>query len=129
MKNALSDDLGNLSIGTAQSDGRHAGGGSSISDHGEVCAAIDVDRLQIDDLPLIQMDMDGHKLNALKDARNRIKASRPAIAIEVNNGNYTEVVAGLNYESIGTSPGLNLWVSGDNMSYRELVQSLLASSL
>jgi FkbM family methyltransferase len=129
MNSALSESLGSLLIDTAQSDGRHAGGGSSISDHGEICAAIDIDRLQIDDLVLIQLDVEGHELSALKGARHTIKASMPVIAIEDHHGNCAGFLAGLNDESIGSIPGLTLWVPGENTNYRNFVQSLLARSL
>lgn len=129
MNSALSESLGNLLIDPAQSDGRQAGGGSSISDHGEICAAIDIDRLQIDDLVLIQLDVEGHELSAFKGARHTIKASRPVIAIQDNHGNCAAFLAGLNDESIGSIPGLTLWVHGENINYRNFVQSFLARSL
>lgn len=129
MNSALSESLSSLLIDTAQSDGRHAGGGSSTSDHGEICAAIDIDRLQIDDLVLIQLDVEGHELSALKGARHAIKCSRSVIAIEDKHGNCAAFLAALNDESIGSIPGLTLWVPGENTNYRYFVPSLLDRSL
>jgi hypothetical protein len=53
----------------------------------------------------------------------------PVIAIEDHHGNCAGFLAGLNDESIGSIPGLTLWVPGENTNYRNFVQSLLARSL
>lgn len=125
MNSALSDNLGNLYINTSQSDGKHTGGGSSISDNGDICVAINIDRLNIDDLVLIQLDVEGHELIALTGAQETINKSRPVIAIEDNNNNCTEFLASLKYEIAGQIPGLTIWVPSENNQYKERISSFL----
>lgn len=126
---ALSDNLENLYINTNQRDGKHAGGGSIISNHGEICVAINIDRLQIDDLVLLQLDVEGFELIALTGAQETIQKSRPVIAIEDNNDNCTEFLTGLKYKNIGQIPGLTIWVPSENNQYRENVLSFLKSKI
>jgi FkbM family methyltransferase len=125
MNSALSDDLGNLYINTSGRDGKHAGGGSKISDMGDICVAINIDRLNIDDLVLIQLDVEGHELIALTGAQETIKKSRPVIAIEDNNDNCTEFLFSLKYECVGEIPGLTIWVPSENNKYKERIISFL----
>lgn len=126
MNSALSDSLGNLYINTSQSNGKHAGGGSTISDNGQICVAINIDKLNIDDLVLIQLDVEGHELIALTGAEETIKKNRPVIAIEDNNDNCTKFLIGLKYESLGKIPGLTIWVPSENHQYKESILSLLS---
>jgi len=126
MNSALSGSLENLYINTSEGDGKHAGGGSTISDNGEVCVAINIDRLNIDDLVLIQLDVEGHELFALTGAQETIKKSRPVIAIEDNNDNCTEFLISLEYESVGQIPGLTIWVPSENYQYKERILSFLS---
>jgi len=125
MNSALSDSLGNLYINTSEGDGKHAGGASTISDSGEICVAINIDRLCIDDLVLIQLDVEGHELTALTGAQETIMKSRPVIAIEDNNDNCTEFLINLKYEGVGKIPGLAIWVPSENSQYKERVLSFL----
>lgn len=126
MNSALSDRLGNLYINTSEGDGKHAGGGSTISEEGTICSAINIDALNIKDLVLIQLDVEGHELIALTGAQETIKNSRPAIAIEDNNDNCTEFLSRTKYENVGHIPGLTIWIPNENVRYREKVASLLS---
>lgn len=126
MNTALSDSLGNLYISTSEGDGKHAGGGSTISDKGEICAAISIDILNIEDLVLIQLDVEGHELTALKGAQETIQKSRPVIAIEDNNDNCAEFLFNLKYECVGNIPGLTIWAPDENNNYKEKIVSILS---
>lgn len=128
MNCALSDNLGNLYINTNESDGRHAGGASTISDKGAICAAINIDRLNIEDLVLIQLDVEGHELIALTGAQQTIQRSRPVIAVEDNNDNCTDFLRNLKYENAGHIPGLNIWVPSENNGYKEKIESLISGT-
>lgn len=128
MNSALSDSLGNLYIDVNEGDGKHAGGASTISDKGAICAAISIDSLNIEDLVLIQLDVEGHELIALTGAQETIKKSRPVIAIEDNNNNCSEFLLNLKYESIGHIPGLTIWTPNENNGYKEKIVSFLKLS-
>ncbi|MEM6411835.1 MAG: FkbM family methyltransferase [Pseudomonadota bacterium] len=126
MNSALSDGLDNLYINTSQGDGRHAGGGSTISDKGTICVAINIDRLNIEDLVLIQLDVEGHELIVLTGAQETIQKSRPVIAIEDNNDDCTGFLCNIKYENVGHIPGLTIWAPSENNRYKEKIESLLS---
>lgn len=125
MNSALSESLGNLYMDTQDIHGRHAGGGSAVSDRGKICVATDIDRLDIQDLILIELDVEGHELMALKGAHKTIRKNRPTIAIEDNNDNCADFLHSLNYEKMGKIPGLNLWCAAENEAHKEKVASFL----
>ncbi|WP_303702102.1 FkbM family methyltransferase [Flexistipes sinusarabici] len=126
MNSALSDGLGNLNINTSESGGKHAGGASTISDKGAICTAINIDRLNIEDLVLIQLDVEGHELIALIGAKETIQRSRPVIAIEDNDDNCTEFLRSINYENAGHIPGLTIWAPSENNGYKIKIESLIS---
>lgn len=125
VNSALSDDLCNLHIDTNLGDGsgKHAGGASTISKTGEICTAIDIDRLGIQDLALLQLDVEGHELLALKGAKETISRCRPVVAIEDNSNNCSEFLRGLDYEAAGEIPGLNIWIPIENDEYKEMIST------
>lgn len=127
VNSALSDCMRNLRIDTREGGGKHAGGTSKISVNGVICAAISIDTLNIDDLVLIQLDVEGHELSALKGAQRTIQNSRPLIAIEDNNNNCADYLLALEYENIGRIPGLAIWAPIENYSYKDKVVSILTS--
>ncbi len=125
MNSALSEDLGNLCIDTSEDEGIHAGGSSTISDEGKICAAINIDRLEINDLVLIQLDVEGHELTALRGAKHTIKRCRPVIAIEDNSNNCKDYLCELEYERIGSIPGLSIWSPSENDEYKNKITNVL----
>lgn len=126
MNSALSDKLGNLYINTTQSDGRHAGGASTIADEGVICSAIDIDSFNITDLVLIQLDVEGHELCALMGAQDTIKRNRPVIAIEDNNDNCADFLTQIEYQRAGHIPGLTIWCPNENAAFKEKIAALLS---
>lgn len=123
---ALSDDLRNLYIITSERGGRHAGGASAISEKGKICVAVNIDRLNIEDLVLIHLDVEGHELIALTGAQETIQKSRPAIAIEDNNNNCADFLSNIKYEKVGHIPGLKIWAPSENHRYKEKMRSLVS---
>lgn len=125
INSALSGGLGNLYINTRGSSDRHAGGASSISDKGTICTSINIDRLNIEDLVLIQLDVEGHELIALQGALATIQKNRPVIAIEDNNNNCTDYLCSIEYENVGHLPGLSIWVPIENNRYKDKIKLLM----
>lgn len=122
---ALSEKLTNLLIQTEEDGGKHAGGASMIANKGKICAAINIDRLALDDLILIQLDVEGHERVALSGAVQTIQRNRPVIAIEDNDDNCADFLGELGYQSIGSIPGLKLWLPKENSAYFDKVSAFL----
>lgn len=124
---ALSVTFGNLTIRTEDAEGRHAGGTSTISAVGRICAAMPVDCLGIQDLVLLQLDVEGHELAALRGARRTILRCRPLVAIEDNLDSCAPFLRRHDYHKLGDIPGLSLWAPQENAAYREAVTDFLAA--
>jgi len=125
MNAAVSDRLCNLNINTGEDGGRHAGGASTISDNGAICVAIDIDSFNIEGLVLIQLDLEGHEIIALKGAQETIQRSRPVIAIEDNNDNCAGFLGNIKYENVGHIPGLTIWSPSENNEFKLKIKSLI----
>lgn len=126
MNSALSENVGNLYIDTNEGDGSHAGGCSSIADTGNICAAINIDSLNIEDLVLIQLDVEGHELAALTGARATIQKCRPVIAVEDNSNNCSGLLESLQYENVAQTPDLTIWVPTENEEYKQKIISIVS---
>jgi FkbM family methyltransferase len=129
MNVALSDGLDNLYINTREKSGRHTGGGSAISDKGAICAAISIDCLDIEDLVLIHLDVEGYELIALTGAEQTIQKNRPVITIEDNKKNCADFLSSLKYERVGQIPSLTIWCPRENNRYREEARLLSKSAV
>lgn len=125
MNCALSDGMHNVYIDTYESDGRHAGGGSRVSDKGVISASVSIDQLCIEDLVLIQLDVEGHELKALRGAETTIQKLRPVVAIEDNRGNCSGFLSKMKYQRVAQIPGLSIWSPVENNWYKEKVLSIL----
>lgn len=121
---ALSADISNLRINTTQKDDLHAGGASHISEHGQICTALTIDSLDAEDIILIQLDVEGHELEALEGAVETIKRCRPVIAVEDNDDNCKSFLVKNNYSKARKIPGLTVWAPKENSSVFELINSI-----
>lgn len=110
MNAALSDNISNLKIDTRDGNDNHAGGGSIISDTGQICTSLKIDNLEVSDIVLIQLDVEEHELVALNGALETIRRCRPVIAVEDNKKNCDNFFKNLNYRFVKKIPGLNIWV-------------------
>lgn len=63
-----------------------------VADHGEMSPAIPLDKLGLQDLDLLKLDVEGWELPALVGARGTIERCRPVIVLEENG---TEKLHGL----------------------------------
>lgn len=122
---ALTESLVNVRVNTFDSQGRHSGGGSTISHRGRICPGINIDRLKLDGLTLIHLDIEGHELNALIGASHTINTHRPTIAIEDNNKECASFLSKISYRHAGRLPGLNIWTPKEKQNHLYTVRSII----
>lgn len=96
-------------VDTVDDKNVHRGGGSSIADKGQVTTIVAIDSLLVDNISVIQLDVEGFELAALKGARFTIKNCNPTILIEDNNNNCSAFLKALDYVLAGRIPGLSVW--------------------
>ncbi|MEO1081545.1 MAG: FkbM family methyltransferase [Pseudomonadota bacterium] len=118
---ALSESITNLLINTSEDANLHAGGASSISKEGVICSALAIDCMNASDIALIQLDVEGHELQALKGAEKTIAQSRPVIAIEDNEKNCGAFLEQHRYEITTKIPGLDIWTPAESEEKKEVV--------
>jgi len=124
---ALSEKVGNLKMETKQENGLHAGGASRVAASGHICSSLTIDCLGANDIVLIQLDVEGHELMALKGAEQTIKKCRPVIAIEDNSRDCTEFLELHGYSFVRQIPGLRILVPKENFEKKEFVLGILRS--
>ena len=105
----LSDRISIARIDTGGTDEQHRGGTSQVGNAGQSCALTTIDSLGLDDVVLIQLDVEGHELAALKGARATIARNAPIILIEDNLRTCSEFLKELAYIRVGEIPGLSVW--------------------
>jgi FkbM family methyltransferase len=120
--NALGDSFCNLKLNTGKA-GLHAGGASSVSNAGQLCAAMPLDVLGDRTIAMIHLDIEGHELPALEGAREIIKESRPIVLIEDNKNACGELLVSMNYRHLADIPGLKIWSPVENEAYRRIVDA------
>ncbi len=122
---ALSDSIGNLKINTIDKRGNHSGGGSTVDDSGLICPAMTIDSLNLEDTVLIQLDVEGHEIFALKGALETISRCRPVVAIEDNEEKCSKFLRGNQYTQMGRIPGLSIWAPGENQVMQDFITKFL----
>lgn len=122
---ALSDGATNLRIETVDKTGKHKGGGSKISDRGEIIPSLAIDQFAFDNLVCLQLDVEGHELQALQGARGAIATHQPIILTEDNTNACKAFLSGLGYEFCGAIPGLKIWTCP---ARKAIIESFLAGA-
>jgi hypothetical protein len=98
---------------------------SELSDAGQLVGLLTIDSLGIDDIVVIQLDVEGHELPALRGARATIERNAPIVMVEDNLRTCNAFLEELGYSHIRTIPGLFIWC---RPAERELVEDLLPVS-
>jgi FkbM family methyltransferase len=104
----LSDQLGVGRVDTGSSV--HRGGGSEISDYGQPTTMISIDALDLANLSVLQLDVEGHEISALRGAERTIRRCRPVILIEDYKKLCGTLLESLGYQQSGKIPGLEIWL-------------------
>jgi FkbM family methyltransferase len=126
---ALGDSISNLRMDTKQSATLHAGGGSRISDRGQITPSMTIDALGRRDIILIHLDVEGYEAMALAGARKTLRHCRPLLAIEDDDNVHTDHIRKMGYEPSGRIPGLNLFAPAENMAFRSALSEILNTIL
>jgi hypothetical protein len=74
-----------------------------------------------DKTALIQLDVEGHELQALKGAEATISRSRPIIAIEDNNKNCSAFLSEMGYAHNLDIPGLGVWIATESEADKKII--------
>ena len=118
----LSDRISIGRIDTGAEAELHRGGASRLGDQGQIVGLLTIDSLGLDHVAVIQLDVEGHELRALKGTRATIEKSAPIIMIEDNSRACNVFLEGLGYSHIRTIPGLCIWA---RPAEQPLVEDLL----
>lgn len=105
----LGQEISIVHINTGNQGQSHRGGSSHVSKTGQLVGLVTIDSLGLDDIVLIQLDVEGYELPALKGARSTIERNTPIIMIEDNSRNCNSFLGEIGYEYIGEIPGLSIW--------------------
>lgn len=108
---ALSSCVGNKLINTLDESGAHLGGASSIGSRGQIVPSLTINSFDFKNLLVIQLDIEGHELDALRGAVSTIKKHEPIILVEDNLKNCTDFLLGVGYARYLDIPGLQIWAS------------------
>lgn len=119
---ALNEDTSIAHIDTGHHGQQHFGGSAQLSDQGQLVGLLTIDSLGLNDLVVIQLDVEGHELSALKGGRATIQRNSPIILIEDNNKNCNSFLEDMRYTHIGTLPGLLVWTRPPE---RALIEKIL----
>lgn len=121
---ALGEKTETLRINTNLDKEYHVGGASKIDAVGDLCLALAIDNFSYSSLMLIQLDIEGFELNALKGAKETIKKHHPIIAIEDNKGNCAEFLESLGYICTLAIPGLDIWAHKQQSLHLEKLKNI-----
>lgn len=83
---------------------------------------LSIDQMEIENLMLIQLDVEGFELEVLKGAKETIKTQEPAIIVEDDRKNCEEFLKSIGYELIGGVATNQLYLS-------EKMKKMLGSEL
>ena len=121
---ALGKKTETLRINTNLDKDYHIGDASKIDSEGDLCLALAIDDFSYSSLMLIQLDIEGFELNALKGAEKTIKKHHPMIAIEDNKGDCKEFLESLGYVSPVAIPGLDIYVHEQQTLHLEKLKNI-----
>ncbi len=103
----------------------HRGGASRISERGQPTMLTTIDAYAIADLSVLQLDVEGHELAALKGGKATIEAQRPVILVEDNKRECDTWLEALGYRRAGRLPGIFAWaMPKDKKRVRPFIREL-----
>lgn len=118
----LSDTVSVAKIDTGGHGDQHRGGTSRLGDTGQLVSLVTIDSFDLDDVAVIQLDVEGHELSALKGARATIERNSPIVMVEDNEQACSAFLEELSYVRVRKIPGLFIWAPPAEV---QLVKDLL----
>jgi len=91
----------------------HSGGAAQIGARGQRVTMLPLDALEIADLSVLQLDVEGHEAEALRGARDTLARCAPVVLLEDNAGAGAALMAETGYDRAGAVPGLEVWAPPD----------------
>lgn len=101
--------VGHVDTGTSI----HRGGECEISESGQTTTIMSIDLLGLSDLAVLQLDVEGYELPALKGAASTLRRCRPVVLIEDDKAECSGFLEALGYVRSGEIPELAIWVYRD----------------
>lgn len=109
---AMSNTTGHAHIQTKNDDGTHMGGMSHIAQGGnQLITTLKLDDLKMDELAIIHLDVEGHEIETINGALEKIKSEEPVILMEDSKSKDTSVIEDLGYKLILRSHLIDVWSS------------------
>ena len=104
-----------ITQGTARMDTggtSHSGGASHVSEHGQITTLLSIDSVAPENVCVLQLDVEGYELPALRGAVTTIERDNPVILIEDNTDTCAAFLDERGYSRAGSIPGLTIWTRG-----------------
>lgn len=101
-------------VDTGEQAGPHRGGSSRMAEKGQRTCLMTIDSLGLEDVSVIQLDVEGFELEALRGAAQSIETCHPTILVEDNSENCGDFLRTLSYVYAGSVPGLHVWAATSN---------------
>lgn len=113
----LGDDMSQARMDTGAGSGIHRGGGSSVSATGQTTTLLPIDLLQLSSLSVLELDVEGYELNALRGARDTLVRCKPIVMIEANTRECESFLSSLELGRVGKVPGLVIYASREDAEW------------
>lgn len=119
---ALGEHIGVGHVQTQAGDSQHCGGGSHVAQSGQITTIGTIDSFDIENLSIVQLDVEGYELRALRGASESLRRCQSVVLIEDNADECAGFLQDRGYEFAGEIPGLKVWAAQGRL---QLVRTML----
>lgn len=113
----LGAELGITHMDTGSGGFEHRGGSSRVADQGQITSLMTIDTLNLQDLSVLQLDVEGYELHVLNGASETLDRCRPLVLVEDNNDECAGFLKGREYRLAGEIPGLKVWSTAEQFEW------------